>query len=153
MSNRWMPIKKNSFVPISHPHYIPSPWVTILIFFIWILSICMCPFKHVDEFCVHTNSGCACVLVLHYWHYAVDIILFALGTILKICLCYWAYILTSSNCSIVFWREHLLHFIFSMCWTPRLQSLFKWTPYFQAISCTLCILNPSYMKLITLVWK
>lgn len=75
-------------------------------------------------FCAHTDSRCACTLILHCWYYCLDIIQFALSTILKICPCYWVYILISSNCSIVFYRENLLHFIYPVCWTSKPQGPF-----------------------------
>lgn len=85
--------------------------------------ICMCPCKTCRfVLCAHKQWICTyfkfALLALCCRHYFV-----CPQTILKICLCYGVYILTS-NCSIVFWREHLLHFIFLICWTPRLHSLF-----------------------------
>lgn len=76
--------------------------------------ICMFPYKTCRfVLCAHKQRICTYfkfeLLALCCKHYFV-----CPQTILKICLCYWVYILTS-NCSIVFWREHLLHFIFLMC--------------------------------------
>lgn len=108
-SNRCIHIKKKCVGP-----HLPPLLCSLSMdnyFHIFDLNPILCPARHADLLCVHTNIGCVCILILYCRDWALDIIYLAVSTFFKSCQTLGSTFF-SPTCCLVFCRKDLLHFAY-----------------------------------------